>query len=271
LRDFGLEDGRNISIAYYYADGGEARLAELAAAAIAAGPDVIVAFATTVWSVAKQTRTIPIVAMTGPPVSMGLAQSLAHAGGNVTGPTVYIGFEIFGKWLELLLQIVPRARRIAFLRNAATLSSVSGAEVLRQASDRLGHGITVDDFTIHGPAELTPTLDAIRVGKFDALVVDNEPFLLSKATEVAALGLPGVSGNREFVDAGLLLSYGCSILDVARHIGSYVDRILKGAKPGDLPIEQPTKFELVINAKTAKALGLTVPQVVLAQADEVIE
>jgi putative tryptophan/tyrosine transport system substrate-binding protein len=171
----------------------------------------------------------------------------------------------------LLLQIVPRARRIAFLRNAATLSSVGGAEALRQAAERLGHGITVDDFTIHGAAELAPTLDAIRAGKFDALVVDDEPFLLSKATEIAALGLPAVSGNREFVDAGLLLGYACSIPDVARHIGSYVDRILKGAKPGDLPIELPTKFELVINLKTAKRLGLTVPRLLMAQADKVIE
>lgn len=266
LRDFGLEDGRNISIAYHYADGSEARLAELAAAAIAARPDVIVAFAA-VRPVAEQTRTIPIVVMTGDPVSLGLAQSLAHPGGNVTGPTVYVGFEIIGKWLELLLQIVPRARHIAFLRNAA--SSTAAAEALRQAADRFG--TTVDDFPIRGPTELTPTLDAIRAGKFDALVVDNEPFLESKATEIAAAGLPAVSGNREFVDAGLLLSYGSSIFDVARHIGSYVDRILKGAKPGDLPIERPTKFELVINLKTAKALGITVPPTLLDRADDVIE
>lgn len=180
-----------------------------------------------------------------------------------------------GQQSDVGFQIKPaefsRGRGPALRNRATTLSSVRGAEALRQAADRLRHGITVDDFTIHGPAELTPTLDAIRAGKFDALVVDDEPFLLSKATEITALGLPGVSGNREFVDAGLLLSYGCSTLDVARHIGSYVDRILKGAKPGDLPIERPTKFELVINAKTAKALGLTVPQLLLAQADGVIE
>jgi putative ABC transport system substrate-binding protein len=141
---------------------------------------------------------------------------------------------------------------------------------MRAAGARIAAGLTIDEYVLREVTQLPSTLDVIKQAKPDALVVDNE-LLVSKVAEIAAVGLPAISGSRDFTDAGLLLSYGASIFDVVRHLGSYIDRILKGAKPADLPIEQPTKFELVINLNTAKALGLSVPPILFAQADEVIE
>jgi putative tryptophan/tyrosine transport system substrate-binding protein len=272
LGDFGYEEGRNITVDYHYADGSEARVEELAAAAIAAKPDLIVGFGSGVLRpIAKLTHTIPIVGMISDPVVAGLTESLAHPGKNYTGPTIQTGPEIVGKWLDLLLEILPHAQRLAMLRNAVNPLSAMELENLRAYAGRLGRGISVDEFALHAPSELGSLLDTIRAGKFDALVVDNDAFLNTKAAEIASIELPGISGISEMADAGLLLCYGTSIFKSARRIGSYIDRILKGAKPGDLPIEQPTKFELVINLKTAKALGLTVPPLLLAQAEEVIE
>ncbi|MBV9859859.1 MAG: ABC transporter substrate-binding protein [Alphaproteobacteria bacterium] len=272
LRDFGYVEGGNITVDRYYADGSETRLDQLAGAAIAAKPDIVVGFGSALLRrIAKLTRTIPIVGMSGDPVVAGLTESLAHPGGNYTGPTIQTGPDIVGKWLELLLEIVPGARRLAMLRNALNPLSATELENLRAYAERLGRGISFQEFALHAPGELGSLLDVIRPGKFDALVVDNDPLLNSKAAEIAAVELPGVGGTSEMAHAGLLLCYGTSILNSARRTGSYIDRILKGAKPGDLPIEQPTKFELVINLKTAKALGLAVPPSLLARADEVIE
>ena len=271
LREFGYEEGRNLIVDYRYADGSEARLAELAAAAVAAQPDLISTFGRATSAVAKLTRTIPIVSLSGDPVGLGLAASLAHPGGNVTGMTVQVGPELAGKWLELITEILPNARRIGFLRMAA--NQVSPAELgwIRTAADRRANGLDIYEYVVREAAELPSTLDAIKQAKPDGLVVDNDAFFASKRAEIGAIGLPAIRGSRDFADAGLLLSYGASIFDIVRHLASYIDRILKGAKPGDLPIEQPTKFELVINLKTAEALGLTIPRVILAQADEVIE
>jgi putative tryptophan/tyrosine transport system substrate-binding protein len=271
LREYGYEEGRNLIVDYRYADGSEARLAELAAAAVAAQPDLISTFGIATNAVAKLTRTIPIVSLTSDQVALGLAASLAHPGGNVTGMKVQVGPELAGKWLELITEIVPNARRIAFLRRASNTLSVIELSSMRAAADRLVNGLTIDEYVVREVSQLAPVLDAIKQAKPDALVVDNDVLLVSKAAEIAAVRLPAISGSRDFTDAGLLLSYGASIFDVVRHLGSYIDRILKGAKPADLPIEQPTKFELIINLKTAEALGLTVPRVILAQADEVIE
>ena len=272
LREFGYDEGRNLSVEYPYADGSEARLAELAAAAVAAQPDLISPFGgVVIGAVAQLTRTIPIVSLTGDPVGLGLAASLARPGGNVTGMTVQVGPELAGKWLELLVEILPHARRIAMLRRAS--NPVSGTELthMRAAAERIAAALTIDEFAIREVTQLPSTLEAIRQAQPDGLVVDNDVLLVSKATEIAAVGLPAISGSRDFTDAGLLASYGASIFDIVRHLTSYIDRILKGAKPADLPIEQPTKFELVINLKTAKTLGLTIPEAILDRADEVIE
>jgi putative tryptophan/tyrosine transport system substrate-binding protein len=271
LREFGYEEGRNLIVDYRYADGSEARLAALAAAAVVAQPDMISTFGITTNAVAKVTRTIPIVSLTSDQVALGFAASLAHPGGNVTGMKVQVGPELAGKWLELITEILPNARRIAFLRRASNLLSVTELSSMRAAADRLVNGLTIDEYVVRDVSQLAPVLEAIKQAKPDALVVDNDVLLVSKAPEIAGVGLPAISGSRDFTDAGLLLSYGASIFDVVRHLGSYIDRILKGAKPADLPIEQPTKFELVVNLKTAEALGLTIPRVILAQADEVIE
>ena len=272
LSDFGYQEGRNITVDYHYADGSETRVDELAGAAIATHPDIIVGFGSALLPrIAKLTRTIPIVGMSGDPIVAGLTESLAHPGRNYTGPTIQTGPDLVGKWLGLLLEIVPGARRLAMLRNARNPLSASELENLRTSSERLDRGLSVEEFALHAPGQLPSLVDAIRKGRFDALVVDNDPFLNTKAAEIAAIQLPSVSGASQMADAGLLLCYGASIFSSARRTGSYIDRILKGAKPGDLPIEQPTKFELVINLKTAKALGRTIPPMLLAQADEVIE
>ncbi len=270
LRDFGYKEGHNLVVDYRYADGSYARLAELAAAAVAARPDLISTFGIATRAVAKLTRTIPIVALTGDPVGLGYAASLARPGGNITGMSMQVGTELPGKWLDLLVEILPHARRIGMLRDAQTPFSAAALSALRAAADRGVNRLTIDDFPIREASQLPSTLDAIRRAKPDALVVDNDVLLVSNAAEIAAIGLPAISGARDFTDAGLLLSYGANIFDRVRHLASYIDRILKGAKPADLPFERPTKFELVINLKTANALGLTLPPILLAQADAVI-
>ena len=272
LSEIGYQEGRNIIVDYRCANGSEKRLAELASAAVAEHPDLIVTFGAVVTRpVAKLTRTIPIVSVNGDPVGGGFAASLAHPGGNITGLSIQAGPELEAKWLELLLELVPRARRIAILRNALNPITATEFVLMRSAAQRLARDFAFEDYPIRLAAEVSATLDAIRRAKPDALVVDNDPLLASKVAEIAAVRLPAISGSREFVKAGLLFSCGASILDVVHRTGSYIDRILKGAKPGDLPIEQPTKFELVINLMTARALGLTIPASVLARADELIE
>jgi putative ABC transport system substrate-binding protein len=271
LRDLGFEKGRNLIVDYRYADGSEARLAELAATAVAAQPDVIATFGYPLVAVAKLTRAIPIVSLTGDPVGLGFAASLSGPGGNVTGMTVQVGPELAGKWLELLVEILPYARRIAMLRRASNPVSATELSWMRAAANRLVNGLTIDEYALREVTQLPSALEAIRQAKPDGLVVDNDVLLVSKAAEIAAVGLPAISGSRDFVDAGLLASYGASIFDITRRLAGYIDRILKDAKPADLPIEQPTKFELVINLKTAKTLGLTIPESMLDRADEVIE
>ncbi|MBL6614700.1 MAG: ABC transporter substrate-binding protein [Reyranella sp.] len=272
LAELGYQAGRNLKLDERYANGSEARLAELAASAIAAQPDLIVTTGTVVTSiVAKLTRTVPIVSVTGDPVGSGFIASLAHPGGNITGMAITTGPELAEKWLELLSEIAPSARRIAMLRNARNLNSAAQLLQMRAAEAHRAIGRTIDEFAVNEAADLPSILVAIRQAKPDAIVVDNEPFIQSKRADIVALGLLAISGSRDFTDAGLLASYGSSIFDVYRRISSYVDRILKGAKPAELPVQQPTTYELVVNLKTAKALRLTIPPSILARADEVIE
>ena len=272
LRKLGYQEGQNIRVDYRYADGNEARLAELAAAAVAEHPDIIVTSGTVVTrSVARQTTTIQIVSISGDPVGSGFVASLARPGGNITGLTVAVAPELAGKWLQLIVEIVPGARRIAVLRNA--LNTIGGTQLtlMRAAADQLGGNIFFDEYPIRAATELGAALDAIARAKPDAVIVDNDPLLASTAAAIAAVKLPAISGSREFTDAGLLVTYGASIFDIYYRSASYIDRILKGDKPADLPVEQPVKFELVVNLKTAKALGLAIPTRILGLADEVIE
>ena len=224
-------------------------------------------------SVTQRTTTIPIVSVSGDPIGSGFAKSLAQPGGNVTGLTVTVGPELAEKWLELMVEIVPGARRLAMLRNALNSSSAAQRLRLRAAADRLGSGVAIEEYAIRETGDLAPALETIRQGKIDALIVDNDPLLVAKAAEIASLAapVPTISGSRDFVAAGGLISYGASIFDILRRSGSYIDRILKGAKPARPADEQPIKFELVVNLKTAKTIGLTIPQSIFARADEVIE
>lgn len=275
LKELGYREGDNIVVDNRYAGGDPARLASLAAAAVAEHPDAIVAAGPIVMrAVAQLTKTIPIVGVTGNPVTQGFAASLAHPGGNITGLAIQVGPELAEKWLEILHELVPRARRIALLYQVYQAGSVSNAEIarIRDAASRVAGDFVFDEHRVRDTNEIPAALEATKRAKPDGLIVGNDPLFLGQpASEIAEAGIPAISGSREFADAGLLATYGASISDVFRRAVGYVDRILKGARPADLPIEQPTKFELVINLKTAKSLGLTVPPSLLAQADEGIE
>lgn len=275
LRDLGYHEGRNLVIDYYYAGGDPARLAELATAAVALHPDVIVTaggLATT--ALAKATRTIPIVTVNGDPVGLGFAASLAHPGGNITGLSVYVSYAPAGKLIQLLREMAPNTRRIAVLFAGLPASMALGETTqMRSAAQHMGAGVTVEQYLMANAADLSSTFAAMLRTKPDALIVDYDPILDANRAQVFALadGLPTICGGPQFAEAGCLMSYGASIFDIYVRAASYVDRILKGAKPGDLPIELPDKFELVVNLKTAKRLGLTVPPLLMAQADKVIE
>ena len=225
-------------------------------------------------SVAKLTRTIPIVSVNGDPVGLGFAASLAHPGGNITGLSAQVSYALAGKWIQLLREMAPNTRRIAVLQ-AGALGSYNLGEItqMRAAAQRLGGGVTIEPYSTADAAGLSSTFAAMLRTKPDALVVDNDALLDANSARVFALadGLPTICSGPQFAEAGCLMSYGASIFDIYVRAASYVDRILKGAKPGDLPIELPDKFELVVNLKTAKRLGLTVPPSLLVQADKVIE
>jgi putative ABC transport system substrate-binding protein len=282
LRDLGYVEGRNVVIEYRDAEGKLERLPALAAELVALKVDVILAEGGTLEArVAKQaTRTIPIVfAAAGDPVGSGLVTSLARPGGNVTGLST-LGPELVGKRLELLKQALPGVDRVAVLWRPGALGErtdkdmLTGADVAARAL-----GVRLQFVEARGGPEDFDRFDRAfsdmtRAHAGALTVLPANMFLREhrRLVDLAAKNrLPAVYTSREFVDAGGLMSYGASQPDLFRRAATYVDKILKGAKPGDLPVEQPTKFELVINLKTAKALGLTIPQSVLAHADEVIQ
>jgi putative ABC transport system substrate-binding protein len=210
------------------------------------------------------------VSTTGDPVGSGFIQSLGRPGGNITGLSLNVGPDISEKYWELLHEIVPGASRIAVVwSNTQSLLM----PVMRKATE--GLGITLLPHQVRSSLDLPPTFDAIATERSDAMIVDGDPLLVSNRRSIVEFAathrLPVVYGLRDFVDAGGLIAYGSSIFKIWRRAASYVDKILKGAKPADLPVEQPTAFELVLNLRTAKALGLAIPQIILARADEVIE
>jgi len=272
LRELGYEEGRNIRIEYRWAEGRDERLPGLAADLVRLKVDVIVAGAGAVEAAKHATATIPIVMpVSGDPVRAGLVASLARPGGNITGLTSLSG-ELPGKWMELLKETLSRVSRVAVLWDPASDSSqVKTSEVAaRSLSVRL-HVLKV------GRADgFEPALAEARKNDAGALIVLGSPFFYVHRTRLVALAakhrLPTIYAQREFVvGSGGLMSYGTDFHPQFRRAAIYVDKILKGAKPADLPIEQPTKFEFVINLKTAKALGLTIPPALLARADEVIQ
>jgi putative ABC transport system substrate-binding protein len=275
LRELGWVEGQNIVIDYRFAEGRFDRLPDLAAELVRLKVDIIVAGPTPPAAAAKKaTETIPIVMIgVGDPVGQGLIASLARPGGNVTGLSYSVGLEIFGKGLELLKETVPKVRRVAILSNPANPSHPLAIREVNVAARSLG--VQLQLLEARGPNEFDGAFAAMAKERVGALLVVTDPMLVLHRTRLADLAarsrLPAAYGTRESVEAGGLMSYGPSLSDLWRRAATYVDKILKGAKPADLPVEQPTKFELVINVKAAKALGLTIPQSMFIRADEVIE
>jgi len=277
LRDLGDVDGRNVAIEYRDAEGKLERVPGLAAELVALKVDVIfVGGGTRVTLAAMEaTKTIPIVFTgLGDPVESGIVTNLARPGGNVTGLSS-LGPELVGKRLELLKQAVPGLDRVAVLRLPGALAGRTDKDMLTEADVAArAVGVRLQFVEARGPDEFARAFSDMSSARVDALtVLPSNRFLREhrRLVELAAQNrLPAVYTSREFVDAGGLMSYGANSADLHRRAATYVHKILKGAKPRDLPVEQPTKFELVINLKTATALGLAIPQSLLAHADEVI-
>jgi putative tryptophan/tyrosine transport system substrate-binding protein len=276
LRELGWVEGQNIVIDYRYAEGRVDRLPDLAAELVRLKVDLIVASAgTQVATAAKNaTETIPIVMIAvRDPVGTGLIASLARPGGNVTGVSGSAGLELFAKQLELLKEIVPKIRRVAILSNPDNAYHQLAIREVNVAARSLG--VQLQLLEARGPNEFDGAFAAMAKERVEALLVVSDVIFNNHRTRLADLAarsrLPAAYGATESVEAGGLMSYGPSFLDLHRRAATYVDRILKAAKPADLPVEQPAKFELVINLKTAKALGLEVPPSLLARADDVIE
>jgi putative ABC transport system substrate-binding protein len=274
LRELGWIEGKNVVIESRYAENRIERLPELAADLVRRNVDVIVAFGTPPPLAAKQaTTTIPIVmAAAGDPVGSGLVASLAQPGGNVTGMSV-MAPDLGGKRLELLKEVLPWLDRVAVLWNAANpYAAIVFKET--QAAGRI-LGVKNQSLEVRGPDDFDGVFEAARQQRPEALITVEDPLTIVHRKRIvdfaAGQQLPALYGLREFVMAGGLMSYGASLADVFRRAAGYVDKILKGAKPADLPVQQPTKFELMINLKSAKALGLVFPITLLARADEVIE
>ena len=276
LRDLGYVEGRNVVIEYRDAEGKLERLPALAAELVALKVDGIVAPNTPAALAAKQaTRIVPIVFTVPDPVASGLVTSLARPGGNVTGLS-YLAPELVGKCLELLTQAVTGVSRVAVLWQPGGLGERTDKDMLKAAEVAArALGVRLQFLEARGPADFDRAFSEMTRARAGALTVLGSVMLFIERSRLVDLAaktrLPAVYPWRDFVDAGGLMSYGANVADNYRRAATYVDKILKGAQPADLPVEQPTKFELVINLKAAKALGLEVPRLLLAQASEVIE
>jgi putative tryptophan/tyrosine transport system substrate-binding protein len=273
LRDLGYVEGKSIAIEYRPADGNYDRLHELAAELVRLKVDLIVAFGSKAVHAAKgATTTIPIVVpSSGDPVGMGVVSGLSHPGGNITGIAMF-GPETAAKRVELLKEAVPRIARVGMLMNAANPSSRPTFEAARANAAPLKLDMRI--FEMRSAKDFGGVFAAMSKERIDAVAVSQDTLFRAHAKEIADLAekrrLPAV-GTKEFADAGGLIGYGVDDAGLYRRAAYFVDRILKGAKPADLPIERPTQFELVINLKTAKAIGVAIPQSVLLRADRVIE
>jgi len=274
LRDLGYVEGRNIVIEYRWAEGKYERFPELIAELVALNVDIIVTAGTPAALAVKRAMVrIPLVmAAVGDPVGTGLVASLARPGGNFTGLTA-IAPDLEGKRLELLREVVPKVSHVSFLLNPENALQTASEKQARAAAEVLH--VDVQFVGVREVSHFDQAFDTIAKERPDALIVlADRVFLHNRARIVdfaARNRLPAVYPYRELVEAGGLMSFGPNYADMHRRAATYVDKILKGAKPADLPVEQPTKFELIINLKTAKALGLTIPQSVLIRADEVIQ
>ena len=274
LRELGWIEGRNVVFERRYGDNRAERLPELAAELVHLNVDVIVAVGTLETHAAKRaTTTIPIVMpVAGDPIAEGLVASLPRPGGNITGMS-FMSPELAPKRLQLLKEVLPALSRLAILWNPAIPTSARVMRETKEAARTLGTEVLLVE--ARNASELDSAYSLVASLRPDALFVVQDFLTLSHREQIAAFairtGLPSVHSGREFAHAGGFMSYGPDLTDLVRRAAGHVDKILKGAKPADLPVEQPTKFELVINLKTARALSLTLPPTLLARADEVIE
>jgi putative ABC transport system substrate-binding protein len=275
LRELGYVEGRNLELAMRFAEGRAERLPTLAAELIAWGPEVLVVGSTIGARAAKQaTGTLPIVfAGSSDPVAGGLVSNLAHPGGNITGMSLAFGDGFAGKWLEILKEAAPGLSGVAVLWSSANPAAAGYLDELRAAARSLK--LPLQALHAAGPQELDAALASISRAAALGLVVMPSPFAESQRVGLvqfaAARRMPAVYFSASFVEAGGLASYGPSVADSYRRAARHVDKILKGARPGDLPVEQPTHFELALHAGTARALGLVIPPTLLLRADRVID
>jgi putative ABC transport system substrate-binding protein len=274
LRDLGYVDGRNIEFEVRWAEGKVDRFPDLAAELVGLKVDAIHTVSTPAALAARSATTIiPIVfSGVGDPVGAGLVASLARPGGNATGLSL-LATELSGKRLEVLREIIPNISRVAMLWNDTNPGMVLRANETQDAAAKLS--VTLQSIGVHDLIDFEPAFKAISDGGAAALLTLVDPFTRVHRKRIvdfaAQSGLPAIYEARQFVDSGGLISYGPNLLALQRRVADYLDKIFRGAKPSDLPVEQPTKFELVINLKTSKALGLEIPPTLIARADEVIE
>jgi putative ABC transport system substrate-binding protein len=273
LRELGWIENRTVAIEYRWGEGRDERFAEIAAEFIRIKVDVIVTVATPPTIAAKQaTSVIPIIfAIAGDPVATGLVASLAQPGGNVTGLSAQAS-DTASKRLELLREVVPDLRRLAVLANVASPQALVETREVQAAAGKLGLAVILSE--IRRAEDIAPAFDALK-GRADGLYVCADPLMNTNRTRINifAVGarLPTMHSFREYVEAGGLMSYGANVPDLSRRAADFADKILRGAKPADLPVEQPTKFDLILNLTIAKVLGLTISDSFLLRADEVIE
>jgi putative tryptophan/tyrosine transport system substrate-binding protein len=274
LRELGYVEGQNIAIESRWAEGKDDQLPALAADLVRSKVDVIVAQSGAATQAAQQaTRTIPIVmSLSNDAVGSGLVASLARPGGNVTGLTI-IAPDLAGKQFQLLKEVVPKVSRVALLTNPANPASAPFLREAEAAARALG--VRLQTLEARDPQEIDSAFAAMTRERAGALLIHPDGIFMSQRRQIAELAatrrLPSIYGQTEYAEAGGLMAYSANFLDVQRRAATYVDKILKGAKPADLPIAQPTKFDLVINLRTAKAMGLTIPPALLLRADQVIE
>jgi len=274
LRELGYVEGQSVAVEYRWAAGKAERLPEMAKELVRLKVDLIVTAGTLAAEAARRaTSTIPVVFVSvGDPVGSGLVSSLGRPGGNLSGLTI-LSTELAGKRLQILRELLPRANRVALLAHRPVSTTPLLIREMRAASQQLGIQIIAQE--IDTAADLPSAFAAMQRERAQALVVQQNPITTDSARRIAELAvqhrLPAIYYRRDFVEAGGLMSYGTNAVAMYRRAATYVDKILKGARPADLPVEQPTKFEFIINLKAAKALGLTIPPALLVRADQVIE
>ena len=272
LRDFGWIEGRTIAVEYRWGEGRDERFVEIAAELVQLKVDVIVTSGTALLAAKQATSVIPIVfAVANDPVGSGFVASLARPGGNITGLSLQ-STDLAGKRLELLREVVPDLRRLAIMAHVGNPGAVLEMAEVQAAARALG--LEVATLEIRRAEDIAPAFEALN-GRVNALYIETDALIFTHRIRINTLALaarlPTMHSVRAYVEAGGLVSYGPNYTDLFRRAGELVDKILRGAKPADIPVEQPTKFDLVINLTTAKALGLEIPPTLLGRADEVIE